>query len=487
MEMENIGYYLKFCWHLGLPSSDLFITSDLYERKGEGEVVRNLLALARHCQSKQGWKGPLLPSLPPPARVALTTDATAPSPARPKHWPLPGPRPPTYVTDAPEPPSASSDPVVQRLEAEVAALRSELARVRAERGGGTATDALRRVETERDEALARVAALQLQLMEVSAAASAGADGAELLITALDRLLLNESISSEEMVELNTYFKSERGRRHFAKQLKRTLKRVPSLVLCDQSFETLLWLFNTVLALQQASPAPDFIAARMLMVASCSIVRRGTDGAFESLRDHIRAYDLWQLEPFWQELLYAELAANYREALSLEIEVFMQTVVPSLVLTIAYSMLFDWQLPAALVRTFVSHALERNAIHKATAQATLEELKEYSAAVAQPGGERCRALQARLAKKEQEQEEQVKRLVSRGSSSGLSRGSSSGVVASSSSSSSSSSPLRPHEHSLVPRARTAHTVKCHQCRKNIWSHTQKALLCSVCGFSVRAAE
>jgi len=33
MEMENIGYYLKACWKLGVPSTDLFVVSDLYQKK----------------------------------------------------------------------------------------------------------------------------------------------------------------------------------------------------------------------------------------------------------------------------------------------------------------------------------------------------------------------------------------------------------------------------------------------------------------------
>lgn len=506
MEMENIGYYLKFCWHLGLQSSDLFITSDLYERKGEGEVVRNLLALARHCQARHGWKGPLLASLPPPPRVSLAPSEAAVA-AKPKHWELPGPRPPVYVADAPGDAHAE---LVRRLEAEVAALRAELSKARARAGVHDATpnstvssvapapapaaapayaaqqargaeERAARAEAERDAAVAReraavarAASLEAEVQRLAAAGAEAEEGAELLITSLDRLLVNEAVASEEMVELNAYFKSERGRRHFAKQLKRTLKRVPSLVLCDASFETLLWLFNTVLALQQASAAPDFIAARMLMAASSSIARRGADGGFEYLRDHIRAYDLWHVEAFWQELLYAELAVNYREAMAAEVDAFTQSVVPSLALTIAYSMLFDWLVPPALVRTFVGHVMERNAIAPAAAAAALDEVREYAAAVGKEGTERFRALQARLAKKEEDQEREVKRLLSRGSSSGmLSRSSNPGA--------------RPHEHTLVARPRTAVTVKCHKCHKHIWGHAQKALLCTECGFSVRPSR
>jgi hypothetical protein len=413
-------------------------------------------------------------------------------PAKAKHWDVPGPRAPVYVTDVHAPSDQTA--LVRRLEAEIAQLKAELLRATTNAAVNANSNLVPRpsqapastsssagsnssMASALAAAEARAQALEAEVHRLAASGAEAQEGAELLITALDRLLVNESVASEEMVELNTYFKSERGRRHFAKQLKRTLKRVPSLVLCDQSFEMLLWLFNTVLALQQASASPDYIAARILMVASSSIVRRGSDGqAFEYLRDHIRAYDLWQQEVFWQELLYAELAVNYREAMAVEIEAFTQTVVPSLALTVAYSMLFDWLLPAGLVRAFVTHVLERNAIAPTARASTLDELREYISAVgAPPNSDLFRALQARLARKEEEQEKEVKRILSRGSSSGmLSRSSNPGASAA----------PRVHEHVLVARTRTAVTVKCHKCRKSIWSHAQRALICTECGFSVR---
>ncbi|KAL6055860.1 LIM domain protein 3 [Balamuthia mandrillaris] len=58
LEMENIGLYLKACWELGVPSSDLFVTSDLYLRKGVSQVFQNLESLARIAQSIRSFKGP---------------------------------------------------------------------------------------------------------------------------------------------------------------------------------------------------------------------------------------------------------------------------------------------------------------------------------------------------------------------------------------------------------------------------------------------
>jgi hypothetical protein len=92
LEMENIGFYLKACWKLGVASAELFVTSDLYLRKGEPQVVNssyitffyfyeahvvvdddgddddwqvfvNLLSLARIADSTTSYKGPTMKSL----------------------------------------------------------------------------------------------------------------------------------------------------------------------------------------------------------------------------------------------------------------------------------------------------------------------------------------------------------------------------------------------------------------------------------------
>lgn len=63
LEMENIGFYLKACWKLGVASAELFVTSDLYLRKGEPQVFVNLLSLARIADSTTSYKGPTMKSL----------------------------------------------------------------------------------------------------------------------------------------------------------------------------------------------------------------------------------------------------------------------------------------------------------------------------------------------------------------------------------------------------------------------------------------
>ena len=35
--------YLKACWKVGVPSADLFVTSDLFQRKGVNQVYPSLL------------------------------------------------------------------------------------------------------------------------------------------------------------------------------------------------------------------------------------------------------------------------------------------------------------------------------------------------------------------------------------------------------------------------------------------------------------
>ncbi len=59
MSMENIRHYLSFCWQIGLPSTSLFTSSDLYNRRALTEVLRNIEALARYTQTLDGWQGPV--------------------------------------------------------------------------------------------------------------------------------------------------------------------------------------------------------------------------------------------------------------------------------------------------------------------------------------------------------------------------------------------------------------------------------------------
>lgn len=59
LEMDNIQLFLKGLWKVGIKSSDMFITSDLYKRKGMTQVLNSVYALNLLAPSL-GWKGPLI-------------------------------------------------------------------------------------------------------------------------------------------------------------------------------------------------------------------------------------------------------------------------------------------------------------------------------------------------------------------------------------------------------------------------------------------
>ena len=60
MEIENIKLYLEGCWKLGVPSSCLFISSDLYKARGMNEVLNNLEALSKISARMKTYTGPVM-------------------------------------------------------------------------------------------------------------------------------------------------------------------------------------------------------------------------------------------------------------------------------------------------------------------------------------------------------------------------------------------------------------------------------------------
>src|SRR5690349_12573564 len=46
LEMDNIQIYLKSLWQLGVSSRDLFVTPDLYKKKGMNAVLQSISALS---------------------------------------------------------------------------------------------------------------------------------------------------------------------------------------------------------------------------------------------------------------------------------------------------------------------------------------------------------------------------------------------------------------------------------------------------------
>ncbi len=49
---ENINNYLKGCYKIGISSADLFITSDLFQKRGIPQVVQNITSVARFVAKK---------------------------------------------------------------------------------------------------------------------------------------------------------------------------------------------------------------------------------------------------------------------------------------------------------------------------------------------------------------------------------------------------------------------------------------------------
>jgi hypothetical protein len=50
--------YLNACTKMGLEKSDLFLISDLYERKYLSAVLQNIIALAELVERRPGYTGP---------------------------------------------------------------------------------------------------------------------------------------------------------------------------------------------------------------------------------------------------------------------------------------------------------------------------------------------------------------------------------------------------------------------------------------------
>ena len=116
-ERDNIQFYLTACYKIGQTHST-FTISDLYERKGELEVVRNVLAFARMAHSLPNWKGPVMKGLSrPPKQV---------QPA--KKWdPVPVASKPVYANDV----LASLETALAQAKEREAALQAQLATLNA--------------------------------------------------------------------------------------------------------------------------------------------------------------------------------------------------------------------------------------------------------------------------------------------------------------------------------------------------------------------
>lgn len=88
-ERDNIQFYLSACYKIGVTHST-FTISDLFERKGELEVVRNVLAFTRTAHSLPNWKGSVMKGIARPSKPAQPV----------KRWdPVPVATKPVYASD----------------------------------------------------------------------------------------------------------------------------------------------------------------------------------------------------------------------------------------------------------------------------------------------------------------------------------------------------------------------------------------------------
>jgi len=108
LERENIQLYLNACCSLGVPSSDLFIVSDLYEKKNLGAVLQNLNALARVAVVRGD-------SIPPIGSKPKTPSMATTPPQNPKR------RSKSYGSIEKEPILKKPEEVIQTAETQAAA------------------------------------------------------------------------------------------------------------------------------------------------------------------------------------------------------------------------------------------------------------------------------------------------------------------------------------------------------------------------------
>lgn len=67
---ENFGFFQNACVQLGCKSNETAVFEDVYDDRNMGLFLINICALARNCQWKEGWTGPILPDAPKPTEGA---------------------------------------------------------------------------------------------------------------------------------------------------------------------------------------------------------------------------------------------------------------------------------------------------------------------------------------------------------------------------------------------------------------------------------
>ena len=164
-----------------------------------------------------------------------------------------------------------------------------------------------------------------------------------LTVQMEKLLMDKNVSFEDLFKLKQLFETDEGRRVFCFVLfssiraKKRANGEKFLLLNGDSFDYVLWLFNTVLQSMSNSNSEgkvDFFSLRVLMKYSSFIVRELHDGSLsssassitksplrsprknlEAVQKFIRSDPLWRTLSFWQELFLGDLNKKFRKKFS----------------------------------------------------------------------------------------------------------------------------------------------------------------------------
>jgi len=142
MEMENIQLYLKAVSKLGVPSAELFVCSDLYERKGVQQVQISVLSLARLSQTIPNFSGPKFKYKPP------TVNLSQPK-KRPK-WDVKIHNTPVFVTDLENQESKQTIVELKKIKEDIVELNKSLSSKQVE------VDELKKVLEQKDVYIKRL-------------------------------------------------------------------------------------------------------------------------------------------------------------------------------------------------------------------------------------------------------------------------------------------------------------------------------------------
>eukprot|EP00026_Physarum_polycephalum_P000387 Phypoly_transcript_00387.p1 GENE.Phypoly_transcript_00387~~Phypoly_transcript_00387.p1 ORF type:complete len:1116 (+),score=301.59 Phypoly_transcript_00387:141-3488(+) len=175
---------------------------------------------------------------------------------------------------------------------------------------------------------------------------------------LQDILWSRPAEFSDAEKLNELFKTDLGRRNFAKILDKFTKNIPSVVMLDQSFELLLYLMNTFLQEMDTSDSKDFTSVRILMRISCSL-SRVVNGKTEYMQDFIKHYDIWKHVYFWEESFYEELSKQHQNR-NIETNEMDYGVVTNLLSSFAHNM-NDWGVEADDIYHFVYDMCSRSAV------------------------------------------------------------------------------------------------------------------------------